>query len=430
MMFYILLVLFFVLFSFLSYRNLVWGICLIVLFLPSYLIRFQLFVIPSTVLEGMILILAALWIYAHRQQLVGTSKQLLKGKLPSEPFNQWFLVMVLFFVSATVAAFVSDNHVQALGIWKAYFIESIVFFSIFISSVKTRKDVNKVIACLVLSGLVVAIFAVIQKFTGWLIPNPFWQAVETRRVTSFFGYPNAVALYLAPMVPFIVYLFEKDKKDKVNPWLDLYYFFTFLIFLLAIYFTKSFGGAFALVATLLILGLFNKKTRIISFVILVFAGVIIYFTPLHDPFSHEILFQDVSGQIRVNMWGETVEMLKLHPLTGAGLSNYQLTVAPYHILKWVEIYLYPHNVILNFWSETGFFGLLSFFWLVALFIREGLRQIIDKHHHAYLFAEVLLASMLIILIQGMVDVPYFKNDLSVVFWLLMGLMVVNSFLKE
>jgi len=430
MFFYILLVLFFVLFAFLSYKNLVWGICLLVAILPSYLIRFQIFSIPLTVLEGMILILTGLWLYNHRSQVGLTTKNLLKGQLPKEPFNQWFLVMILFVISASVAAFVSDNQMQALGVWKAYFIEPIIFFSIFISTIKSRKDINSVVSCLILGGLFVAIFAVIQKFTGWLIPNPFWQAAETRRVTSFFGYPNAVALYLAPLVPFIVYLFEKDKKDKVNAWLDLYYFLTFLIFSLAILFTKSFGGALALVATLLIFGLFNKKTRIVSFLIIVFSGAIIYFTPLHDPFTQEILFKDVSGQIRVNMWGETIEMLKIHPLTGAGLSNYQLAVAPYHILKWAEIYLYPHNLILNFWSETGFFGLLSFLWLVVLFMREGLRQIIDKQHHAYLFTEVLLASMLILLIQGLVDVPYFKNDLSVVFWLLMGLMAVNSFIQD
>ncbi|MEK7189701.1 MAG: O-antigen ligase family protein, partial [Patescibacteria group bacterium] len=107
-------------------------------------------------------------------------------------------------------------------------------------------------------------------------------------------------------------------------------------------------------------------------------------------------------------------MLKTNPILGAGLANYQTAVRPWHILRWAEIYLYPHNVFITFWSETGLFGLIAFLWLIILFFKKTIAN------HTRL-SKILIASMIIILIHGIVDVPYFKNDLSVIFWTLLGL---------
>lgn len=426
-MFHLLLFIFFCLFFCLAYRNLVMGLCLIAVFLPSYLIRFQILGVPFTLLEGMILIAVIVWFIKHWGDWSGTIKNFVKGKMPSAPFNQWFLVTILFLLAATFSVFISANLTAALGIWKAYFVEPILLFSVFISTVKNKEQVNKIILSLVLGGLIVAIFAVIQKFTGWLIPNPFWQAEATRRVTSFFGYPNAVALYLAPLIPLVVYLFEKrDKNHRASIFPEFFYFFIFCFFVAAIIFARSSGALVALVMTLLIFGVLNHKTRWAVLFLTILFGSLIFFTPLKDPFSQEVLLQGTAGQVRVNMWGETIQMLSDHPIIGAGLSNYQAGIAPYHILKWAEIYLYPHNLFLNFWSEIGLIGLILFFWLVILFFREGLERLRDQNRGSHLLTEVLLASMLIILIHGLVDVPYFKNDLSVFFWLLMGFMAVNN----
>ena len=110
----------------------------------------------------------------------------------------------------------------------------------------------------------------------------------------------------------------------------------------------------------------------------------------------------------------TVEMLKTHPILGFGLANYQTAVKSWHILKWAEIYLYPHNLFITFWSEIGLLGLIAFIWLIVLFFKKTI-------FNRATLARALIASMLIILIHGLVDVPYFKNDLAVIFWTLFGL---------
>ncbi len=330
------------------------------------------------------------------------------------------MAIILFLVAATIAVFVSPNKRAALGIWKAYFVEPIMLFVVLISSVKNRSDLNKIIWGLVLGALPVALLAVIQKFTGWLIPNPFWQAIETRRVTSFFGYPNAVALYLAPIIPLMLFLLFQETKNKII--LKIYLIFNILISILAIVFAASTGALVALAATIAIFGLWHKKTRWLMIGLIVATAVLIPLSPLREPFKQEVLLGGRSGVVRLNMWVETFEMLQKQPLLGAGLAGYQTAVQPFHILNWAEIYLYPHNLFLNFWTETGLLGLAAFLWLILLIFRTGLGKA-D-------ISPFLLASFLIILIHGLVDVPYFKNDLAVMFWILIGMFGIIEKVKK
>ena len=160
---------------------------------------------------------------------------------------------------------------------------------------------------------------------------------------------------------------------------------------------------------------------------------------------------DLSGQIRRQQWTETVKMLRDgRLLTGAGLDGYQKAIAPFHQAgifvkngdpKWlskvlwdpayrakvwqpVEIYMYPHNIVLNFWSELGLFGLLVFLWLMGKQLFLSFRGAIrEKSRERFLFLGVGTA-MTATIVHGLVDVPYFKNDLAVIFWIIIVLTVI------
>jgi len=105
-------------------------------------------------------------------------------------------------------------------------------------------------------------------------------------------------------------------------------------------------------------------------------------------------------------------MLKASPIVGAGLSGYQTAIKPYHVNTWMEIFLYPHNIVLTIWSELGLLGLIAAGLLLAWFAK----QLLARRDS---IAVMLASSMVIILIHGLVDVPYFKNDLAVIFWMLL-----------
>jgi len=433
---YFLLTIFSLLFIYLTWRKPIWAIAFIILGLPTYQIRFQLLGVPYTLLEVMIwlafLVMFIKW-FGRRQKLKDK-------KIPYKSFPfQW--LCLFWIVAATLAMALSPNLRAALGLWKAYFIEPVMFFILFIAHIKTKKDLYFIFHFLGLSALVVSALAIHQKFTGWMIPNPFWQAEETRRVTSVFGYPNAIGLYLAPIIMlYFGWLWTETKKL----WPTVYKIAVILCSTLAVLWAVSEGALFGLATGLIVFLLFyNKKSRLALTVIL---GIVIICLAINQPLTEQInekiLMQDFSGKIRTSMWSETWEMLKDNPITGAGLAGYQQTIEPYHnyniwigkTMQPVEIYLFPHNIFLNFWSELGLLGLVVFILIVGKYFYIVIRLWWQNKGAGSRVSTTiplsLLCLMLVIIVHGLVDAPYLKNDLAVMFWLFIGIITTITLNKN
>ena len=279
-----------------------------------------------------------------------------------------------------------------------------------------------------------------------------------------FGYPNAVGLYLAPIVMLIVGLFfEKFKKIDFSLkifrttyyWQLLFLAVTTALSIRATMFADSEGALVGLAAGLFVFGILaNKKLRWVTiiFTILISAGLFFY-QPVRTKVIDKVTLMDLSGQIRKAQWNETWEMLKDGRIfIGSGLANYKQTVEPYHaegifvcdphdpdwhrktvwneefrnsVWQPLEIYMYPHNIFLNFWVELGLAGMILFIWIIGKFLYLGLKNINKKSKNRY-FTLGLVCAMMVIVVHGLVDVPYLKNDLAVLFWLIVAMMgVVN-----
>jgi len=417
----------------LSFKNLRWAIYLIVFTLPAYLIRFQLGPLPMTLLEGEILILFLVWLFRLLKQLPN-----IKIKLPLF----LYLFISLFLVSATVAVFISPNLREAAGIWKAYFIEPILFFIVFITTIK-RDDLKNVLMVLCFNAFLLSIFAVYQKFTGDFIANPFWAAEATRRVTSVFPYPNALALYLAPLIilfwGYLVFEIKNSKlfqnsKFKIKNYLFLGYCLLVIVLgIFAIYFTRSKGALISILVALIFYALFFKGYRKIfmGIIVVAFISLFLYFSIsqvniINTLKGNATITNGDSITTRLDMWDETWQMLKTKPILGAGLSGYQTAVAPFHKKSYIEIYLYPHNIFLNFWSEIGLLGLLAFIgiiiWLYYMYFVTP--SFSSDQSDLKVGVTIIVAAMTTLLAHGLVDVPYFKNDLAILFWLLIASLVV------
>jgi O-antigen ligase len=246
-----------------------------------------------------------------------------------------------------------------------------------------------------------------------------------------------------------------------------------ILSLLAIYFAQSEGALAALLAAFLLIGLLSRPKIAWATVglIVILAAVVIGLTPLRDYAVKKITMNDLSGQIRKLQWKETFVMMRTQKnimLFGTGLAGYQQAIVPYHqagffynfdndpdfkqqtiestayrTTHWqpVEVYLYPHNILLNFWIELGLVGMLLFVWiLVKCFVLVGkliwrsnkkIYATSEKNTDKY-FVLGLGGAVLTMIIHGWVDVPYFKNDLAVLFWmvlLLIGLLSKRGFKK-
>jgi O-antigen ligase len=124
---------------------------------------------------------------------------------------------------------------------------------------------------------------------------------------------------------------------------------------------------------------------------------------------------------RFHLWSVTLQMLREHPIFGAGLSGFATVIGPYWNPTNIDRFTYPHNIVLNFWSETGLLGLASFFAILVIGFWSswrGYRMAEDPWLAVHL--GVLLA-LIAVVVHGLVDVPYWKNDLSLEFWAIVAL---------
>ena len=116
-------------------------------------------------------------------------------------------------------------------------------------------------------------------------------------------------------------------------------------------------------------------------------------------------------------------MLRDHPIFGAGLSGFAQVMAPYHPPPQPACcpLIYPHMIVLNFWAVLGLLGLAAFTWLTVLGFRQAL--IGARRGTGFLGAVPLgvCLALVTIVVHGLVDVPFFKNDLSLQYFALLGL---------
>lgn len=432
MLFYSILVLSAAAFALLAYVKPLWSLYLIVALLPTYLIRFQISFIPFTWLEAMVLLLALAMLISGQ----------VEWKKISGDFLFWPAVLLL--AAAIASTIVSPDKLHALGALKAYFIEPIIFYFLAILLIKDRRGIEGLFWALGISVLYLGLLAIGQKFWPIGVPVGFLNAGGgADRVTSVFSYPNAIGLYFGPIVTvFFGFLFYNN-PDSILLYLSnksrfLIKLAVVIVGFLAIVLAKSEGAIIAVLLSFFLLCLCNRKTRwyvLAGGVILVLLFVFDSFG-LRESLWPKIWLLDWSGYIRRSMWAETAEMLKNNWLWGAGLSGYKLAIASYHTNIWFETFPYPHNIFLNFWSELGLAGLAVFVFIVLKFIWVNLKNIfciVWHYGHDLSFdkiaSAVFLVTILEIIIHGLVDVPYFKNDLSMLFWVLLAASTLNSKLK-
>ncbi len=399
----------------LSLYRLDWAVLLLIASLPAYLFRFGVLGLPSTVSEGMILISFGVWFltktnftkflkgdYKIRDYLANSRKR------NRYPFAiEMIALLIISFIAVAIAGF----NLDALGLWRAYFFEPLLVFILIVNLFQRRQDIYRVATALSVSALVVSVFAILQKFTGWLIPVEYLREAEVNRVTSFYNYPNAVGLFVAPISLVAlglliqklkkVYRVYKDKIEKITKqeWMIIVVsFFATTSSWLAIGWARSEGAIVGVIVALIIFGfLYSKRVRLVFILVLLLTITFIYFyTPVRKYVVEKATLSDLSGEIRQLQWASSWKMLRddYRWLTGVGVANYQETVASYRPeglffnkdndpdfrrkIVWggdeykakywqpIEVYLYPHNIILNFWIELGILGVLLLSSLILL----------------------------------------------------------------
>ncbi|MEW6407428.1 MAG: O-antigen ligase family protein [Patescibacteria group bacterium] len=455
----LLIAIFLGIFTLISNRRVVWGLYLIIFLLPTYLIRAKLGFIPFTFLEGMILILAAVWFFKKIK-----NKQLIKTlQVASCKLQVFRWPIILFLVAAAISVFVSPNRLSALGDFRAFFVEPLIFFVIFLDLVRSEKEIHShakqscsvgvknIFYALGGCAIYISLFVIFQIFTDFLVPGNY---LKEGRMTSFYGYPAGVGLFLAPILAMFIGVIigelktqsAKRKAKTQNSKLNVIpseehirqaqcglrdesrnltsLFFSLAVVILstlALLATKTEGAYLGVLAAAFLILMLTPWRKWIIFSTLLVSIVILAIPASRHYVIQKITFSDVSGDVRLVLWQGTWRAIIAHPIFGGGLSGFPDLYKQYKEKKHVELLKYPHNIIFNFWTETGILGLISFFWLIFAFFRK---ISLSYKLQVTSYKLTLAAAMIALLVYGLLDVPYFKNDLSVLFWVLIALSII------
>lgn len=361
-------------------KVLTWGICLVVFCLPLYLLRFEVFGIPTTVLEMMLYSLFIIWLFnkSKDQLFLRSEKKLI------------FIAIGLIFIGASLATIFSSNLRASAGIWKAWFVDPLLFFIVIISIIKNSEQIRKIFCSLFLSGTVVAIISLVYLIQGNLDP--------VGRLQAFYNSPNYLAMYLAPalIIGFGLWIIAKKQLVKILLITD------YLLLVTCLFFTKSFGAWLGIIAAIgigLIIYLFKSRKKL-AWIILVLTLIVIlalgYFALIQRPSSFET---------RMVIWQKALQVFKTNPILGIGPGTFENYAGVPQ----------PHNIFLAFLLQTGIVGFIGFIWLLIYFYKKRT-------------SVVLTMVMTYILVHGLVDTTYWKNDLAIIFWLIIALYYIINHL--
>ena len=399
--------------------------------LPLYVVRCNSFSwcnspVPFTILEIFIIITFLSWllwrVYTVRKGIISTQKlfERLRG-----PFI-W--PGVLFLLISSFALFISPDFQSAAGVWKAYFIEPALLFIVVLDLSLGKKSINWVILPLIISGLWLSTLAIWQWFTKIDPCAP--DSIAVNRVTGVYDNPNALGLYLGPLV--LISLgsaveFFRISKAKLNRNLLLLFFLIAIItFLLAIFLSKSRGASVAIIASLSFFVVFTihihlprllkKLSRWFVYFLLaaVFASFVFGFINIDRFITTTSQTNKDSSYSRLCIWQASRGMIRDNLVIGVGLSGFPKVYPDYATCE-SHPFQYPHNIFLNFWVEVGLVGLMAFLWLSYIYWK-----VLVKYKKNFVVVG-LLGAIVYIFVHGIVDVPYFKNDLSSQFWVFLAL---------
>jgi O-antigen ligase len=373
--------------------------------LPTYLIKIKLGWVSFNALELLIGFIFVVWIFNKNT----------KYQIQNTRYN---IPVVLIFIGLILSIIANGNYYIGLGAIKGWFIVPIIFTIIFFYSLKKDESLlKKSLLALFFSGVAISIIGVVYKF--------FDIVTFDGRLKTFWDSPNQLAMFLA--VPFLIgcFLVQQEKESKTKRM----YILSLALIGLCLYFTYSYGAWLALAVSLstIIWLKYDKKER--NKYLAIFAMLLTIFLAWASSNKYksiENMGDRSSLASREMIWKSAGLMIEKHPIFGIGPGNFQEKYLEYQ--KYFPPYLewsapQPHNIFLAFWLESGLVGLAGFILLLIYFFRDNKKAIKKNRDLGILFLAIMIYSI----VHGLVDTTYLRNDLAVVFWMVVAM---NIYLSE
>ncbi|MDE3076878.1 MAG: O-antigen ligase family protein [Chloroflexota bacterium] len=330
--------------------------------------------------------------------------------------RSWHWAALLFFLAATASIGAASFPRFALREYRTDIVEPLVFAGLV---VLVRPRPKLMLDFLLAGGMIAALVGFAQLTRGQGI-----HAEGVVRMVGIYRSPDNLGLYLGRMAPLaaaFALLLPAGRGQRAA------YGAAAAVMLAAVALTFTRGAWLGSFVGLLVVGAFAGR-RWLSVVLLAGAGSaagasLIQAKRVRSLFDFA---PGTTGFSRLELWRATAAMIRDHPIFGVGLDNF-LYQYPRYVLALARNepdLSHPHDLILDFWSRIGIFGLAALAWLEVAFFRCALELARSGDGLVRCLAVGLMGSMADALVHGLVDNSYFLPDLSLVFWLSFALVQV------
>lgn len=346
------------------------------------------FYFRTNLVEIFILLSLIIWLFINlKENLIAITLFLRREKI--------FLVGLIFlFFGLSISLIYSIDKFKTLGAIKSWFLLPIIF-TLIIRFSKVKIDKFQI---LYLSGLFVSLISIFYLILGKLTYD--------HRLQSFFSHPNYLAMFLAPS--FLI-IFNNLIENRKNIKIEYAYLLPIVI---SLFFTFSYNSWLSVFITISLYLIIYRKFNFKKMVLILLIFLTILLSQLNNPKLKNLFDNNHSSFMdRLVIYKVSLKVAKDHLLTGIGLNNFQQAYLEYQ--KYFRPYPnwavpMSHNLYLDFLLQLGLFGFFGFIliliWAYSVFLKNPNLKI------GFLIITFYL-------VYGLFDSPYFKPDLSLIFWI-------------
>jgi O-antigen ligase len=373
--------------------------------LPLYVVRFKYGPISTTLLEGLVLATIAVYLLARWREH--------SLRFRRTPYD---IPIALLLVAGGIAVLVPADKWHALGLYRAFFLEPIAIFYVANDLLRRPAETRWVLLGL---GVGSSIFAV-MNIVAFAVAYAAGTIVLGSPPTALYTSSPEVAMFLEPPLALAAgfVLFSSVRRDRLLA-------IAWMAFLLpALALTLSRGAYFA-IAVLVAVAVISNRRRLWIAAGVAAAAVVAVVLLLQVPlvqrrFAGQFDLGNSQGTIRgrLSIFTDTLSGLRDHPIFGVGLGGY------HYLFRGKIPEIYPHDLWLTFWVEVGLLGLIAFAAIYFGLLYRGWRAMphVQGFYRPLLWGA--LGALILWGVHGLVDSPYWKNDMSLEFWIIAAFEVV------
>ena len=334
-------------------------------------------------------------------------------------------------VSGVAKTISLDPYQTQLAVW--HFAALLIFFAAMLSYIDSPQRLKFLALFITIFGFVFAFYAIIQNL---LDPGRIYGIYERPSVQPFGSFVNkhnfAAYIEMCLAVPLGLLFSGVVGREK-----RLLYLTAVGLMGIALVMSGSRGGLVALIAELIFLAVVATKNRTPGTLFIkiglaaALVSAIVVGTILIGGDSTLTRIAETAGakdptSSRLQIWTTTIEVIKQHPLFGAGWGAFGVAYTQFDPLNGRERVEQSHNDYLQILADAGIVGAVLGIGFVFFLFRDGWRRIGSKDGFRRGVAIGALAGCFAILVHSLFDFVLHTTAISLLFLALAALATLNG----